>query len=107
MKFLQLEIGAPFEFKGERYTKAGPFSAVHTATGKDRMMMRSASITPLTGERAASPEAPKVEWDVEKARQAIGAYHRRCLEVLDAPSTEEATEKLEAAYRQLLQRLSL
>ena len=107
MKFHLLPIGASFEFKGEKYIKAGPFSAVHKTTGEDQMMMRAANITPLDeGEDRNETQSTKpVELDPAEIRNAIDDYHQQCLNALQQ-QPPEAEAILNTAREKLIKRLT-
>ena len=49
MRFTQLKTGQRFSFEGKRYAKTGPLTASEEESGENRMIRRSAEVTPLGG----------------------------------------------------------
>ncbi|MEW8014093.1 MAG: hypothetical protein AB2807_04690 [Candidatus Sedimenticola endophacoides] len=100
MKFHQLPMGATFLFRGEVYTKAGPFSAVHQESGRDQVMLRAASVIPAE----PTPHPGRASPGDTQVRAAVDAYHSACLAILGErdPAVEQA---LAQAREQLLRHL--
>jgi hypothetical protein len=110
-KFTQLASGESFEFQGEQYLKAGPLTARSVASGTQRMIPRSALVTPL-GETAPTPA--EVEQRTLPAAQVVTAfedYHRGCLEwlqmieELDAETADKIRTAVQTARERFLAEL--
>lgn len=83
MKFHQLPLGARFEFQGERYRKSAPLLATAETSGTQRVIPRSAVISPLESpalEPATSEGGTTVA--AETVRSALDRYHAACVEAL-------------------------
>jgi hypothetical protein len=110
-KFTLLAVGDTFEFRGVRYIKAGPLTARELEGGGQRMIPRSALVTPL-GETAPTPA--EVEQRMLPAAQVVAAfedYHRGCLEWLqlieerDAETAKGIRKALQTARERFLAEL--
>ena len=60
MKFQQLKIGQKFEYQGDIYVKHSPLVAIHSETGKQKLIPRYAAIvvTDAAGGSCESPTGP-------------------------------------------------
>ncbi|MEN8166606.1 MAG: polysulfide reductase chain A [Pseudomonadota bacterium] len=59
MRFPHLPIGQRFSFKGRTYTKTGPLTASEEESGRSRLIVKSAEVTPL--ELSGQPVSDKRE----------------------------------------------
>lgn len=86
MKFLHLQVGQQFEYRGEHYTKVAPLIASNNADGSQKMIPRSAAVT-IQGEQStptkgqANANHPSLE--------ILERYHRTALAVLQSLSDDE------------------
>lgn len=94
IKFLHLQTGQQFEFRGEHYTKVSPLIASSNADGKQKMIPRSALVTVPEGS-AAGP----VKEQQHHALAVLERYHQTTLAELQSLSNDE--EKLGAARARL------
>jgi len=110
-KFTQLPIGDSFEFQGERFLKTGPLTGRNLATNQQRMIPRSATVTPLN--EAAAVETPPSQRQLPEALvlEAFEHYHKGCLEWLrlteetDSVLAQRIREAMELARKRFLQEL--
>jgi len=106
MKFPQLAIGDAFSWQGEIYVKTGPIAATHSASGQNRMIPRSALVSPLGAVVAPTPPPAPALIDPARALAALELLHRRCLEIVapllpaDAETRAELEQALAAALQQ-------
>ncbi len=112
MRFHQLEVGAQFEFQGERYTKTTKLVAVKQSDGAQKFMQRSATVQPL-GIHQDSPADNKLQGniDVESVTQAHEKFFQSCLAAIKNTSLSKAeqtalTKALKAAQAQFLNELN-
>lgn len=112
-RFSQLAVGQRFELDGEDWTKVSPLLARSEATGRQKMIPRSAAVTPA-GSTAATPAEPAPALEPAAVRAALQAHHGRCLGALEPPlgtlpsDERDALRKaLDDAYRALLRQLGL
>ena len=103
MKFTQLPIGESFEYQNGRYSKVSPLIAVNLENNQQRMIPRSALVTPLstTATKTVSPE-PDKPLDAGKVVAAFEQYHAECLQWLQQEdrNIDDLRQRLEQA-RQL------
>ncbi len=104
MKFQLFSIGARFEYEGKAYVKTGPLTAT-TEDGGQRMIPRSAILTPLDSARV---EAPKPGLKVDRTvLEALAVFHAECAHLLqvvadDATQEQTALTKLDTARQRFL-----
>jgi len=79
MKFNQLKIGQRFHYRTADYTKTGPLQAVAEGSANAQLIMRSASVKPLTAEKETQPPAGSV---TGLLHQALDTYHSECKALL-------------------------
>lgn len=99
-KFSLLAIGETFEYQGERYTKSGPLIASRLENGSQRMIPRSAVVTPLSGAEAPAAKVESRQLPTEQVLEAFEHYHRGCLDWL--AMTEKVDEELAASIREAM-----
>jgi len=89
MRFTQLPIGDHFEYDNERYSKTGPLTAVNLENNRQRMIPRSALVTPLSATTKSEP-APEsdITLDTETIAAAFTRYHETCLQLLAENGTD-------------------
>lgn len=93
MKFPQLNIGERFTHQGELYTKNGPLTAIHAASGKQRMFNRSVTVE-LASAGDATP-SPK------KKIGSVAAFYELVMESLDALEADSSAENFQRVRRLL------
>ena len=96
MKFLHLQVGQQFEYRGEHYTKVAPLIASNNADGRQKMIPRSATVTVADG---ASPTTTDTQPSEHPALEVVERYHATALAEMQALSDDEA--KLGAARARL------
>lgn len=112
-KFHLLAVGQHFEWEGLSYVKTTPLLASQLPDGGQKFMPRAALVK-VVGSQETPPVAPtpRTPLDGHAVRDALGRYHRRCLEisgqaVRDHQVIEEVRSGLEQVYRDLLDELKL
>jgi hypothetical protein len=96
MKFLHLQVGQQFEFRGDHYTKIAPLIASNNANGRQKMIPRSAAVTVQGDDTATSKAEPNKP---HAALEVVERYHQTALAELQSLSEDEA--KLGAARARL------
>lgn len=96
MKFLHLQVGQQFEYRGAHYTKVAPLIASNNADGKQKMIPRSAAVS-VHANDAAQTEAKRHEH--HPAIEILERYHQTALAELQSLGSDEA--KLGAARARL------
>jgi hypothetical protein len=96
MKFLHLQIGQQFEYRGQHYTKVAPLIASNNSDGSQKMIPRSALVT--------MPESQGVTTGTSAPRQhpalaVLERYHQATIAELMSLGEDEA--KLGAARARL------
>lgn len=97
IKFLHLQVGQQFEFRGEHYTKVSPLIASNNRDGKQKMIPRAAAVTLADGEK--SPTTTTKRPAQHPALAIVERYHQTALAELQSLSEDEA--KLGAARARL------
>lgn len=87
MKFMHLQLGQQFEFRGEYYTKVAPLIASNNSSGKQKMIPRSALVT-LADDDKASTENTAAEQHPVLA--LLERYHQSALHELQGLENETA-----------------
>jgi len=111
-KFTLLAIGESFEFQGEHYLKSGPLTARHLTDNSQRMIPRSALVTPLGKTAPTAAETTPRQLPAEQVLEAFEHYHKGCREWLqmteevDASLAEKIREAMQAARQRFLDELS-
>lgn len=108
MKFPQVPVGGRFDYQGETLVKVGPMTACNERGGDARLIPRSAVVTPV----GATPEVPPVAPILTQAlvREALAAFEARlrsAIGALDQAERGPIEAALEAARRELDERLGL
>lgn len=96
MKFLHLQVGQQFEFRGEHYTKVAPLIASNNNDDKQKMIPRSATVTVADGVNAPNTDKPSPD---HPALQIVERYHATALAEMQSLSNDEG--KLGAARARL------
>ena len=112
MKFHQVREGERFEFEGETYTKIDRLKARHEASGRHRIVRRSATVRSLTTAQPADAGASVRRLTGAEVSAAFDVFYRRCRHclaelALDTGSLETAYDDLDAARRRFLATLAL
>jgi len=100
MKFSLLPQGQRFDLGGEIYVKDGPLTARGAAGGGQKIIPRSAQVTPLSQAEPRSSSAPEA-LAAQAILDAFERYHRECLSCLDQLALEVSPETLAAARDRL------
>ena len=113
MKFAQLDIGRDFLLDGEGYVKTGPLTENHAASGKQRLVARSVSVTTAAASAPVPVKRSQGLLERKAASNALTQYHLQCRQILEelAPKLGEATlaaalERMETARRRSLEALA-
>ncbi len=106
MKFPQLPIGSRFEFEGVQYIKSGPLTATASDGSGQRLIKRSAIVTPLDG-RPTEPALQNGLLERQQVREALQTYQQRSEALLEGRLDEESREALQAAWWALEEALGL
>lgn len=93
MKFPQLKIGERFVYQGEIYTKNGPLTAIHAASGKQKMLNRSVTVE-LAGAGDIAP-SPKKKVD------SVAAFYELVMESIDSLEADPSEETFQRVRRLL------
>ena len=107
IKFLHLQVGQQFEYRGEHYTKVAPLIASNNADGKQKMIPRSAAVT-VPGD---STETVKTDsHEPHAALKIVERYHQTALAELQSLSDDEpklgaARARLESLKAELIKTL--
>ncbi|MDT8387873.1 MAG: hypothetical protein RQ736_10180 [Thiogranum sp.] len=106
MKFHQVALGQRFELEGEWYVKDRPLTATHEASGRSRLLRRSANVSLSAG---VAPPASQQTLSVQKVQAAFEVYHAQCLACVqdllaDAGPTQTSAvhDRLDVARREFL-----
>jgi len=100
-KFALLAIGDSFEYQGEQFSKTGPLTASR-ANGTQRMIPRSAVVTPLAERSAPVVKVEAKELPAEQVLEAFEHYHKGCKEWL--AMTKEVDEGLAATISEAMEK---
>jgi hypothetical protein len=108
VKFPEVPVGGRFRYQGETLIKIGPMTACNERGGEARLIPRSAVVTPA----GATPEVPPVAPILTPAlvRKALAAFDERlrsAIGALDHADRGPIEAALEAARRDLAERLGL
>lgn len=87
MKFLHLQVGQQFEYRGEHYTKVAPLIASNNADGSQKMIPRSAAVT-VQGEHSTQAKAQANA--NHPSLEILERYHQTALAELQSLSGDEA-----------------
>lgn len=104
MRFYLLAPGQRFEYEGEIYVKTRPLIAVHEATGKERLIRRSANVRPIQGyapSPAPPPEPEQQPLQADAVLETFDAFYARCLLCLEDLAPELEPERVKAAHESL------
>lgn len=85
MKFLHLQVGQQFEYRGEHYTKVAPLIACNNGDGKQKMIPRSALVTV----RESAPSKPALAEAHHPALAVLARYHQAVLAELQSLGADE------------------
>jgi hypothetical protein len=112
MKFHQVREGERFEFEGETYTKIDRLKARHEASGRHRIVRRSATVRSLITTLPADAATPVRRLSGAEVSAAFEVFYRRCRHCLaelapDSGALERAYDDLDAARRRFLGTLEL
>lgn len=99
MKFSQLKMGDRFIYQGMELEKCGPLQAREKATGIERVIMRSAAVTPVN---AQMEEQPDNSLCLDELKQALAHYHQLTLDLLGARKEPQLEKKLGEAYGEMI-----
>lgn len=104
MKFSQLPIGTLFRYQEHSYCKISPLAASRDDGGQ-RMIPRSATVSPAEDEQAAAGRTA----DLDPLQTALARHHSHCRGLLEQAGARlpeimrlELLKELEDSYRQLL-----
>jgi hypothetical protein len=97
IKFLHLQIGQQFEYRGQHYTKVAPLIASNNANGNQKMIPRSAAVVIPQANADAAPATTKRQ--EHPALAVLERYHQLALTELKSLCDDEA--KLGAARARL------
>jgi len=100
MKFSLLPLGQRFDLGGEVYVKDGPLTARRAADGRQKMIPRSARVTPLLRDQSQSCGAPET-LPVQAIFDAFERFHRECRACLDQLALEVSPVTLATARERL------
>ncbi|PLY14709.1 MAG: hypothetical protein C0631_09280 [Sedimenticola sp.] len=92
MRFTDLQMGEEFELDGESYRKIGPLMATSLTSGKQQLVRRSSTVTPL-GDR---PQAAKGGQTITTTafKTALENYHAEIERLVDALTQPSNSEQL-------------
>ena len=96
IKFLHLQIGQQFEYRGTHYTKVSPLIASNNADGSQKMIPRSAAVNVESGETRQAQADHSVQ---HPAIEAVERYHQIAIAEMQSLSDDEP--KLGAARARL------
>lgn len=96
LKFLHLQIGQQFEFRGQHYTKVAPLIASNNREGGQKMIPRSALVTVQDSDGVAAETTPSVQ---HPALAVLERYHQAAIAELKSLNEDET--KLGAARARL------
>ena len=101
IKFLHLQIGQQFEYRGTHYTKVSPLIASNNADGSQKMIPRSAAVT-VQGAEETSTNAEHHH----PALDILERYHQTTLAELQSLCQDEvkvgaSRARLEALKQEL------
>lgn len=99
MKFSQLKMGDRFIYQGMELEKCGPLQALEKATGIERVIMRSAAVTPVNAQMEKQPNNNPC---LDELKQALADYHRLTLDLLGARQEPQLDKKLGEAYEEMI-----
>lgn len=104
MKFYLLAPGQRFEYKGEIYVKTRPLIALHEASGKERLIPRSANVSLIQGYApppSPPPEPEQPPLQAEAVLEAFDAFYARCLLCLEELEPELEPQRVKTAHENL------
>lgn len=89
MRFHQLSVGQTFRFQGETYTKQDSLMSVHAASGRRRLIKRSAEVALLDETPDPVPAAPTQDaLSAVAVAAAFETFHLQCRQLLAECSTD-------------------
>lgn len=92
-RFIHLGPGETFHYQGEDYSKTGPLTATRLSDSQQRMIPRSAMVSPLQSEpTAAKADNAPPALDAARVLEAFEHYHAGCLEWLHLAEQELSAE---------------
>jgi len=95
-KFTLVPVGECFEYQGEQYSKTGPLTATNLDTNRQRMIPRSAMVSPGAAPTAATDDdaSPHSGFTIEseQVQNAFELYHTGCTEWLRLAEKELSDE---------------
>ena len=102
MKFHQLPLGQPFEYKGRQFIKASPIIAWCDESGSQQIVPRSAEVQVKRSEDAISrKQAPDIP--LQHAKQVLLKWHSFCVDCLRSVADNPTEDTLAEAVQQLKQ----
>lgn len=109
MKFSQLAIGQHFMFDGEIYNKINPIMAVHTGTGKQKMIPRFAQVE-LSG-AASGEQAEAGLVSVSVVAEEFDHWFQECRsfigDSIDEGRRQQVLDALDKARQQFVDQLQV
>ena len=96
MKFLHLQIGQQFEFRGQHYTKVSPLIASNNSDGKQKMVPRAALVIVAESKDTIAQSQSQKQ---PPAQTILERYHQTAIAELKSLGDDEA--KLGAASARL------
>jgi multimeric flavodoxin WrbA len=87
LKFLHLQIGQQFEFRGQHYTKVAPLIASNNSDGGQKMIPRSALVTVQEGNSVTTDAKHPGQ---HPALAVLERYHQTAIAELKSLGGDEA-----------------
>lgn len=110
MKFYLLPIGETFDYQGEQYIKSTPLVANNISSGKDRLIPRSADVSPQNGQieplHLQTDEKTVKLTEVTNAFEQFFQHCQQSIKALPADTAADVVENMEMARQAFIETLS-
>ena len=114
MKFQQIKIGQKFEYQGDIYVKHSPLVAIHSETGKQKLIPRYAGVVVTDNDLPPKDKTVSREIKSDQIQTAFDRFYTDVLDALakagpdiDAPTLESIKNRLENSRQNFVNELGL
>ena len=114
MKFQQLKIGQKFEYQGDIYVKHSPLIAIHSETGKQKLIPRYAAIVVTDTNLPAEDKTVSRKISSDQIQTAFDKFYTDVVDALakaspdiDTPTLESIQNRLENSRQKFFSELGL
>lgn len=114
MKFQQLKVGQKFEYQGDSYVKHSPLVAIHTESGKQKLIPRYAAIVVIDADLPAEDKTVSRKISSDQIQTAFDMFYTDVVDALtkagtdiDTPTLESIKQRLESSRQKFFRELGL